>query len=254
MEISQDLDQIKRSRLVHGSAWMMSQVKYSLRSIIACLSVLCVASFTSRLTPGAPNHKSFTNSYHPLGSSSSNADLTDWVVESLEDDGDSITRSDPIKAGEGDGDLLPVEGLQISKMRIFAAAQQEQQQSNKDDGDYYPIYLLLGRNGWGTGVHPTTRLCLEWMCDTINDGDVLLDYGCGSGILSITALHMGASRCIGVDVEAEALVTAERNLQLNGWDADGRFQGMHTREVLPYDIYVHHMVWMCVWPTYSLGS
>ena len=94
------------------------------------------------------------------------------------------------------------------------------------------------------------------MCDTntINDGDVLLDYGCGSGILSITALHMGASCCIGVDVEAEALVTAERNLQLNGWDADGRFQGMHTREVLPYDIYVHHMVWMCVWPTYSLGS
>ena len=162
MKISQDLDQIKRSRLVHGSAWMMSQVKYSLRSIIACLSVLCVASFTSRLTPGAPNHKSFTNSYHPLGASSSNADLTDWVVESLEDDGDSITRSDPIKAGEGDGDLvLPVEGLQISKMRIFAAAQQEQQQSNKDDGDYYPIYLLLGLNGWGTGVHPTTRLCLE---------------------------------------------------------------------------------------------
>ncbi|KAK1744822.1 ribosomal protein L11 methyltransferase-like protein, partial [Skeletonema marinoi] len=77
--------------------------------------------------------------------------------------------------------------------------------------------------GWGTGVHPTTRLCLEWLGDHgVKDGDILLDYGCGSGILSIAALHFGASRCIGVDVEAEALVTAERNIELNGWD--GRFQ------------------------------
>jgi ribosomal protein L11 methyltransferase len=43
-----------------------------------------------------------------------------------------------------------------------------------------------------------------------------LDYGCGSGILSIAALHMGAARCVGVDVETEALVASERNVHLNG--------------------------------------
>eukprot|EP00585_Thalassiosira_rotula_P019948 CAMPEP_0196200550 /NCGR_PEP_ID=MMETSP0912-20130531/3818_1 /TAXON_ID=49265 /ORGANISM="Thalassiosira rotula, Strain GSO102" /LENGTH=134 /DNA_ID=CAMNT_0041473945 /DNA_START=1 /DNA_END=402 /DNA_ORIENTATION=+ len=57
---------------------------------------------------------------------------------------------------------------------------------------------------------------------------------------------MGASRCIGVDVEAEALVTAERNLALNGWDAAGRFQGRHTREVLPYDVCQPRGVDVCV--------
>jgi ribosomal protein L11 methyltransferase len=75
---------------------------------------------------------------------------------------------------------------------------------------------------------------MEWICDekTIQGGEVFVDYGCGSGILSIAALHMGASRAFGVDVEAEALVTAERNLELN--EFGGRFEGFHTREILPY--------------------
>ncbi|KAL9181332.1 hypothetical protein ACHAXT_010137 [Thalassiosira profunda] len=164
--------------------------------------------------------------------SASSSDLTDWVIENLEDDG-SITSADPIKAGEGD--TLPAEGLEIGKVRIYAASQSPENGGDISDAEY-PIYLLLGRNGWGTGVHPSTRLCLEWICNSIRDGDILLDYGCGSGILSIASLHMGGSRCIGVDVEAEALVTAERNFALNGFDADGRFQGLHTREVLPYEV------------------
>lgn len=162
------------------------------------------------------------------------SELTDWVIENLEDDNKSITSSDAERAGEGD--ILPREGLVVGKCRVFAAAYSNEVQNSAADDGLYPIYLYLGRNGWGTGVHPTTRLCIEWMGDYgIKDGDILLDYGCGSGILSIAALHMGASRCIGVDVEAEALVTAERNCALNGWDS-GRFQGMHTREVLPFDV------------------
>ena len=130
-------------------------------------------------------------------------------------------------------------GLAIGKVKIFGASNSPEYEyddndtiiNEKNDGSYnigdgfYPIYLLLGRNGLGTGIHPTPRLCLEWLYNAMQPGDVLLDYGCGSGILSIASLHMGASRCIGVDVEVDALVTAERNLTLNGWDADGRFQG-----------------------------
>ncbi|KAL7478316.1 hypothetical protein ACHAW6_004085, partial [Cyclotella cf. meneghiniana] len=146
---------------------------------------------------------------------------------------ESITSTDSTRAGEGD--TLPPNGLVIGKLRIIPAGYVNQQEEETGalrvniTDNVIPIKLLLGRNGWGTGVHPTTRLCLEWICSQTEDGDILLDYGCGSGILSIAALHCGASRCIGVDVEAEALVTAERNVLLNGWES-GRFSGLHTRE------------------------
>ena len=229
----------------------MSLSNYRLRAtILICISITCATSFT------ANNYfctSKFTQQYH---TSASNSDLTEWVVENLESSG-SITSVDDIKAGEGD--TLPADGLTIGKVKIFAASHSPEYDDDRnsnnasknqnnivDDDDFYPIYLLLGRNGWGTGVHPTTRLCLEWLCNTVNDGDVLLDYGCGSGILSISALHMGASRCIGVDVEAEALITCERNFALNGWDVDGRFQGFHTREVLPYELCPPSGVDVCV--------
>jgi len=156
--------------------------------------------------------------------------LTDWVVENLENEGESITSIDEVRAGEND--ILPQHGLCVGKFRVFAAGSHT---GNKfDSDDEIRIKLLVGRNGWGTGVHPTTRLCMEWLCrpDVIQGGEVLLDYGCGSGILSIAALGMGATRSIGVDVEAEALVTAERNLDMNGL-AD-RFEGWHTREIVPF--------------------
>jgi ribosomal protein L11 methylase PrmA len=156
--------------------------------------------------------------------------LSGWVVENLEDDGHQITFSSSTSAGEND--TLPEQGLAIADFRIFAAA------SSLVENDYLdsriPICLFGGRNGWGTGVHPTTRLCLEWICEEVEGGEVVLDYGCGSGILSIAALHMGASRAIGVDVEAEALVAAERNVEIN--DFAGRFEGFHTREIVPYGL------------------
>ncbi|MDO9052652.1 MAG: 50S ribosomal protein L11 methyltransferase [Gallionella sp.] len=63
---------------------------------------------------------------------------------------------------------------------------------------------------FGTGSHPTTRLCLRWLDDHIQGGESVLDYGCGSGILAIAALKLGAARAVGVDVDAQA-VTASRD-------------------------------------------
>lgn len=69
---------------------------------------------------------------------------------------------------------------------------------------------------FGTGTHPTTQLCLELLEDYLPPGEQVIDVGCGSGILSIAALKLGASRALGVDTDAQALQAARQNAGLNG--------------------------------------
>jgi ribosomal protein L11 methyltransferase len=68
---------------------------------------------------------------------------------------------------------------------------------------------------FGTGSHPTTRLCLLWLERTLRGGERVLDYGCGSGILAIAALRLGAGDALGVDVDPLALVAARANAARN---------------------------------------
>jgi len=68
---------------------------------------------------------------------------------------------------------------------------------------------------FGTGSHPTTRLCLEWLCDAVQPGDTVLDYGCGSGILGIAAARLGAGDVLGVDIDDKALEAARDNAGRN---------------------------------------
>jgi len=69
---------------------------------------------------------------------------------------------------------------------------------------------------FGTGSHPTTRLCLEWLEQNITGGETVLDYGCGSGILAIAALKLGAAEALGIDVDPAALEAARDNSAANG--------------------------------------
>ena len=68
---------------------------------------------------------------------------------------------------------------------------------------------------FGTGSHPTTRLCLRWLDTNIKSGETVLDYGCGSGILAIAAMKLGADSAIGVDVDAQAVVASRDNALAN---------------------------------------
>jgi ribosomal protein L11 methyltransferase len=68
---------------------------------------------------------------------------------------------------------------------------------------------------FGTGTHPTTRLCLSWMEQYLAPGSSVLDYGCGSGILSICAALLGATQVLGVDIDPQAVATARANAQRN---------------------------------------
>lgn len=69
---------------------------------------------------------------------------------------------------------------------------------------------------FGTGSHPTTRLVLAWLEREVRPQDTVLDYGCGSGILAIAALRLGAARAVGVDVDPLALEAARYNASRNG--------------------------------------
>ena len=68
---------------------------------------------------------------------------------------------------------------------------------------------------FGTGSHPTTRLCLRWLDENIHGGETLLDYGCGSGILAIAAVKLGASEVVGVDIDPQAITASNDNAVLN---------------------------------------
>lgn len=68
---------------------------------------------------------------------------------------------------------------------------------------------------FGTGSHPTTRLCLEWLEHNVSTGCSLLDYGCGSGILAIAAARLGAGCVAGVDIDPQAVEAARANAERN---------------------------------------
>ncbi|MBK4733481.1 50S ribosomal protein L11 methyltransferase [Noviherbaspirillum pedocola] len=71
---------------------------------------------------------------------------------------------------------------------------------------------------FGTGSHPTTRLCMEWLEAHAPKGLSVLDYGCGSGILAMVAAKLGASATIGVDIDAQAIEAARFNAERNACD------------------------------------
>ena len=69
---------------------------------------------------------------------------------------------------------------------------------------------------FGTGSHPTTRLCLRWLEAHLQGGERVLDYGCGSGILAIAAAKLGAGQVEGVDIDPQAVLSAQQNAERNG--------------------------------------
>ena len=94
------------------------------------------------------------------------------------------------------------------------------------------VNLLLDPGlAFGTGTHPTTALCLEWLDgQNLQDCNVL-DFGCGSGILAIAALLLGAKQAVGTDIDYQAIEASRDNAERNGIDAS-RFP-LYLPEQLP---------------------
>ena len=68
---------------------------------------------------------------------------------------------------------------------------------------------------FGTGTHPTTALCLTWLDSLDLNNKIVIDYGCGSGILAIAALKLGAERVIGIDIDPQAIQASRDNAERN---------------------------------------
>ncbi|MGN0516941.1 50S ribosomal protein L11 methyltransferase [Eubacterium sp.] len=92
-------------------------------------------------------------------------------------------------------------------------------EDNYDAGDRKVLDIEPGL-AFGSGSHPTTQLCLETLENYITDDSTVLDIGCGSGILSIAALLLGARSAFGVDIDSLAVKTAKANAVQNGFGDD----------------------------------
>ena len=105
--------------------------------------------------------------------------------------------------------------LEIGKKLVIKPSWEEY------SGDGSRIILEIDpASSFGTGQHHTTRLCLELLEGCINGGEKILDMGCGSGILSIAAVLLGAQDAVAVDIEENAAATAAENAQKNNIPAE----------------------------------
>ncbi|CAI5476996.1 unnamed protein product, partial [Closterium sp. Yama58-4] len=122
----------------------------------------------------------------------------------------------PLESDSAPGDSFhPIrvdQGLWI--VPSWATLPDELSQDQSQDQSPLAITLEPGL-AFGTGDHPTTRLCLRWLRSVVTPGSTLLDYGTGSGVLAIAGIKMGAAAAVGVDIDELSVAAAAHNASLN---------------------------------------
>ena len=110
--------------------------------------------------------------------------------------------------------------------------------------DALAINLILDPGlAFGTGSHPTTKLCLSWLDENLQKGDGVLDYGCGSGILAIAALKLGAGHVSGIDIDPHAVAASRENAARNQCDPSKiKFTATHCESTTQYDVVVANIL------------
>ncbi|GLR11199.1 50S ribosomal protein L11 methyltransferase [Mixta theicola] len=87
----------------------------------------------------------------------------------------------------------------------------------RDVPDPHAVNVMLDPGlAFGTGTHPTTAMCLSWLDGLDLQGKTVIDFGCGSGILAIAALKLGAAQAIGIDIDPQAIQASRDNAERNG--------------------------------------
>lgn len=118
---------------------------------------------------------------------------------------DTVEEQDWVRLTQSQFDPIPISG------RLWIVP------SWHETPDPQAITIVLDPGlAFGTGSHPTTRLCLKWLEANLQPGASVLDYGCGSGILAIAAARLGAAAVVGVDIDPQAVQAAADNAGRNG--------------------------------------
>lgn len=108
--------------------------------------------------------------------------------------------------------------------------------------DEQAINIILDPGlAFGTGSHPTTHLCLEWITQHVAPEHTVLDYGCGSGILAVAAKKMGARQVTGVDIDTQAIDASMFNAEQNNVTIDF-FNAEQFKQTQTYDIVVANIL------------
>ena len=95
---------------------------------------------------------------------------------------------------------------------------------------------------FGTGTHPTTRLCMRALADLNLDNKTVIDYGCGSGILAITAIRLGADSAVGVDIDEKAEAVAQENSLINGVSSQFTIQSAAEIGAQKFDLVIANIL------------
>jgi len=102
-----------------------------------------------------------------------------------------------------------------------------------------PVLINPG-TAFGTGLHPTTQMCIELLSEYVREGDSVLDVGTGSGILAIVSKLLGAGRVLGIDISKDALRACEENAKLNGVKVETSLETPSEIEE-PFDVVVANL-------------
>ncbi|MCH9693359.1 MAG: 50S ribosomal protein L11 methyltransferase [Gammaproteobacteria bacterium] len=95
---------------------------------------------------------------------------------------------------------------------------------------------------FGTGTHPTTAMCLEWLDGLSLRGKTMLDYGCGSGVLAIAALKLGAAAATGMDIDPQAVIATRQNAEFNDVASKMEILGAADEISGKYDVVVANIL------------
>jgi ribosomal protein L11 methyltransferase len=104
--------------------------------------------------------------------------------------------------------------ISVGERILIVPSWHAEQMPQTSEAGHIAIQLDPGL-AFGTGSHPTTHLCLEWLADELVVGSTVLDYGCGSGILAIAAKMLGASSVTGIDIDEQAVQATADNAVAN---------------------------------------
>ncbi|XP_015692651.2 ribosomal protein L11 methyltransferase [Oryza brachyantha] len=159
--------------------------------------------------------------------------LDEITITSIYAHGEDVCLSVSNAASSAGLDYTPVYESSVGKQCDWVAVVQETYDSTKViDGlwvipkwrtppDPQAINIIINPGlAFGTGEHPTTKLCLLLLRETVRGGEHFLDYGTGTGVLAIAALKMGAALCTGIDIDPQAVTSSCENMMLNGIDSN----------------------------------